>query len=58
MNECLSKDKLVSTQAKLNAALSFNKEYIWKNILKIEALKKENALNKSQDLCKNLKIKL
>lgn len=58
MKECLSKDKQVSEQNQLNATIAFNKEYIWKNIFKIEALRKEDSLRKNQDLCKNLQIKI
>ena len=58
MDNSLSKGKLISEQDQLRATIAFNKEYIWKNIFKIESLRKEDSLRKSQDLCKNLQIKL
>ncbi|MBR1605705.1 MAG: hypothetical protein IJ660_06335 [Alphaproteobacteria bacterium] len=58
MNERLSEDKLVSEQNQLNATIAFNKECIWKNIVRIEALRKEDSLRRSQYLCKNLQIKV
>ena len=58
MDNQLSQKKIMLEQDKYNAAVYSHKEYIWKNIFKIEALKKEDSLRKSQVLCKNLQIKL
>ena len=51
------KDKIILEQNRLNTALCSHKEYIWKNILKIEAIKKQDSLRKSQALCQSLQIK-
>ena len=58
MDNQLSQDKIILEQNQLKATVYSNKEYIWKNIFKIEALKKEDSIRKSQVLCKNLQIKL
>ena len=56
MDNILTKEKIMLEQNQLNTVICSNKEYIWKNISKIEALKKENSLRKSQTLCENLQI--
>jgi hypothetical protein len=56
MDNTLTKEKIMLEQNQLNTVICSNKEYIWKNISKIEALKKENSLRKSQTLCQNLQI--
>ena len=58
MDNQISQEKIMLETNRVNAAVYSNKEYIWKNIFKIEALKKEDSLRKSQVLCKNLQIKL
>ena len=57
MNNYLSKKVLSPKQTQLNASITLNKEYIWKNIYKIEELKKQDSLRKSQNLCKSLQIR-
>ena len=52
----ISEEKIEFDANRINLILNSNKEYIWKNISKIEALKKENSLRKSQTLCENLQI--
>ena len=53
----ISEEKIEFDANRINLILNSNKEYIWKNIFKVEALKKENSLKKSQSLCQNLQIK-
>ena len=53
----ISEEKIEFDANRINLILNSNKEYIWKNIFKVEALKKENSLKKSQYLCQNLQIK-
>lgn len=57
MENRLSPEKMIHGQTKPQMVTSSAKEYVWKNIFKVEALKKENSLRKSQTLCKNLQIK-
>lgn len=57
MDNELSLDKVMLEHKHLDAIVRPNQEHIWKNILKIEALKKEDNLRKTQILCKNLQIK-
>lgn len=58
MDNKLSLDKVMLEHRHIDYTISPNHEHIWKNILKIEALKKEETLRKNQTLCKNLKIKI
>jgi len=58
MDNKLSLDKIMLEHSHLDNKICKNQEHLWKNILKIEALKKEDALRKTQTLCKNLQIKL
>ncbi|MBQ8677471.1 MAG: hypothetical protein IJ529_03255 [Alphaproteobacteria bacterium] len=58
MDTTINQDKVMLEQNQLNAAICSNKEYIWKNIFKIETIKKEDSLRKNQTLCENLQIKL
>lgn len=58
MDNKLSLDKVMLEHRHIDCKISPSQEHIWKNIRKIEALKKEEALRKSQILCQNLKIKL
>ena len=57
MDSKLSLDKVMLEHRHIDNLVKHNQEHIWKNILKIEALKKEDALRKSQILCKNIQIK-
>ena len=57
MDKQLPSGKISQEQYQLSASFLSSKTYIWKNISKIEALKKENSLRKSQTLCQNLQIK-
>lgn len=57
MNKSLSLNKIAQEQYQLNTSVYSCKEYVWKNIFKVETLKKENSLRKNQTLCKNLQIK-
>lgn len=57
MDNNISEEKIDFDANRINTILTSNKEYVWKNIFKIEALKKENSLKKSQSLCENLQIK-
>ena len=56
MDNKLSKNKLMLERTQVQAAICSHKEYVWKNIFKVEALRKENSLRKSQILCQNLRI--
>lgn len=58
MDTTINQDKVMLEQNQLNAAICSNKEYIWKNIFKIETIKKEDSFRKNQTLCENLQIKL
>lgn len=58
MNTQISKDKVTPEQNPVVMMLASNKEYIWKNISKIEAIKKEDSFRKSQRLYKALQLKL
>jgi len=58
MDNKLSLDKVIPEHRYTDCQVSPNHEHIWKNILKIEALKKEEALRKTQTLCKNLNLKI
>ena len=58
MDNYLSNDNSVSEQDQVNASIYLNKEYVWKNIFKIEALRKENSLRKTKNFCKNIQVNL
>lgn len=58
MNNQISQDKVTSKQPYTFSDINSNHEYIWKNISKIETLKKEDILRKKQTMCQNLQIKL
>lgn len=58
MNTQISKDKVTQEQNPIVMMLASNKEYIWKNISKIESIKKEDSFKKSQELYRNLQLKL
>ena len=58
MNNHISQDKVTSKQPHIFSSMNSNHEYIWKNISKIETLKKEDILRKKQTMCQNLQIKL
>ena len=58
MNTQISKDKVTQEQNSVMMMLASNKEYIWKNISKIENLKKADSFKKSQEMYRNLQIKL
>lgn len=53
----LSENKIQKEPNQLKKVICSDQEYIWNNIFKIEALKKETILRKKQTLCKNLQIK-
>lgn len=57
MDNKLSLDKVMLEHNQSNAPVHTGQDHIWKNILKVEALKKAAAIRKSQVLCKNLQIK-
>lgn len=57
MDNNFAQNKIMLEQNQLNTAICSNKEYIWKNIFKIENIKKEDSIRKSQSLCQNLQIK-
>ena len=57
MDNNFTQNKIMLEQNQLNTAICSNKEYIWKNIFKIENIKKEDSIRKSQYLCQNLQIK-
>ena len=54
----LSENKIRKEPYRLETVVCSQREYIWNNIFKIEALKKETLLRKKQTLCKNLQIKV
>ena len=54
----LSENKIPKEPNQLEKVICAQREYIWNNIFKIEALKKETILRKKQALCKNLQIKV
>ena len=58
MDNNLRSGKIILEQHRLNPAICSPKEYIWKNISKLETLRKESSIRKSQTLCQNLQIKL
>ena len=58
MDNNISEEKIDFDANRINTILTSNKEYVWKNIFKIEALKKETSLKKSQSLYQNLQIKI
>ena len=53
----LSEDKIQKEQNQLDTVICSQREYIWTNIQKVEALKKETILRKNQTLCENLQVK-
>ncbi len=56
MNQKLSLDKALLEHAQIDEMLKNKQTHIWKNIMKIEALKKENTLKKSQMLYRTLNL--
>ena len=57
MDNKLSLDKVMLEHNQSSTPAPTGQEHIWKNILKIEALKKAAEIQKCQVLCKNLRIK-
>lgn len=56
MNQNLSLDKALLEHAQIDEMLKNKQTHIWKNIMKIEALKKEDSLRKSQMLYRTMKF--
>ena len=53
----ISQDKLSPERNIINYNIRASEQYIWKNIMKVETLRKENSILKGQTLCKSLQIK-
>jgi len=57
MDNRLSKDKIIQERNAVNYNIRSSEGYVWKNIMKVETLRRENSIQKSQALCKSLQIK-